>query len=215
MSWSLPATRRPRHQRPVGVNLPAQQHYFGVSADKIASERSDHCNALDKLGVEGCKSIRDTAAGSGAGLGHRAVGCGSAFGAAAQPLSAIKISAVQSIAHRLRDGERIGYLLGLLCVGGFFCPSLLLDRERSRGTPGGSLGRAGLELFVRHLLGVQPPGLHHQQHAQRKCQRLEAVGFDFVEHGYTPSQAAYRQRLGSSSTVARTCARLMSKALAP
>lgn len=34
-------------------------------------------------------------------------------------------------------------------------------------------------------------------------------------HGQTPSHCAYRQRLGSSSTVARTWARLMSKALAP
>src|SRR5690606_26631086 len=114
---------------------------------------SDHFNAFDKMGIEGCKSIRDTAAGSDAGLGHRAVGGGSAGLVEAQPLNASKVSAMQSIAHRLRRGERIGYLLGLLCVSGFLGGGLLLYFERCRGATRGRLGRVGLELLVRELLG--------------------------------------------------------------
>ena len=45
----------------IGCDLPSQQHYFGVPSSKIASERSDHADACDKLAVEGLKSIRNTA----------------------------------------------------------------------------------------------------------------------------------------------------------
>lgn len=99
--WCRRWGRNRRRQSAVCIEHAAQQNYFGVSPRNNCSEVSDHCNALDKLGVEGCKSIRDTAAGSGAGLGHRAVGGGSAGLVEAQPLNASKISAVQSIAHGL------------------------------------------------------------------------------------------------------------------
>lgn len=93
------------HQRALSVDLLAQKHYFGIPSDKIRSEFSDHCNPFDKLAVEGFKSIRNTAAGSGAGCGLRAISGGSAFGVCAQPVSASKVNASNGIAHRLRHGE--------------------------------------------------------------------------------------------------------------
>ena len=93
------------HQRPVSVNLLAQKHYFGIPSDKIRSEFSDHCNPLDNVAVEGFKSICNTAAGSGAGCGLRAISGGSALGVCAQPASKSKVSASNGITHRLRCGE--------------------------------------------------------------------------------------------------------------
>jgi len=94
-----------------------QQHYFGVPSLKIASESADHFDACDKLAVEGFKSIRNTACGSGAGRGHSLVGSGTADGVEAQPLRAIKISANSGITCRLAAREPVGILGGLCGMG--------------------------------------------------------------------------------------------------
>ena len=117
---------RPAQQRPIRINLPTQQHYFGVSPSNNFSEFSDHSDAFDNMLVEGFKSIRKTAAGSGVGLGLRAISGGSTLGAEAQPLNASKISAGNSIARGLRNCEGIAVLLSFCGVGGFGGGGLLL-----------------------------------------------------------------------------------------
>ena len=69
-------------KRTIRIDHTAQQLYFAVSPVKITSERSDHCNPFDNVRVDGCVSIRKTAAGSGAGCGLRAITGGAAFGVA-------------------------------------------------------------------------------------------------------------------------------------
>ena len=167
---------------PVDLNLLPQQSYLSVSPDKIASERSDHCNPFDNVSIEGSVSIRKIAAGSGAGLGHRAISGGSALGVCAQPVSASSISASDGIAHRLRSRERIGYLLGgggvaeFLETGG----GLVLKGRSSAGAAG--LGHVGTQLGVVALLGVQAPGLRGQQAQQHQAGSLQGVGLDGGDH---------------------------------
>ena len=121
-------------KRTLNIHLTPQQLHFGVSPVKIASERSDHCDAFDKLGVEGRMSICEIAAGSGAGFGHRAVGSCTLLGAEAQALRASEISAGNSVAHGLRKREFIGVLLGCLGMGAFGCAGLLfLAQVSARG----------------------------------------------------------------------------------
>ena len=43
------------------MNLPSQKFHVRIAPFKIASESADHADACDKLAVEGCKSIRNTA----------------------------------------------------------------------------------------------------------------------------------------------------------
>ena len=152
-------------QRPVGVDLPAQQDYFGVASDKSCSVFCNHCCPLDNVTVEGFKSICNTAAGSGAGCGLRTVSGGSAFGVCAQPLSNSKISASDGIAYRLGCGESIAILLGGGGVGGFLA-------RRDGFVCAGGLGalEAGLRVlgvYVRNLCVVAPslhlPGQHTGQ----------------------------------------------------
>ena len=81
--------------------MSAQEHYFGVASDKSLSVFCNHCCPFDNVAVEGFKSICNTAAGSGAGCGLRAISGGSALGVCAQPLSNSKISASNGVAHRL------------------------------------------------------------------------------------------------------------------
>ena len=45
--------QRTTQQRPVGIQLPAQQPHLGVSLVKIASEPCNHVNARDNVLVEG------------------------------------------------------------------------------------------------------------------------------------------------------------------
>ena len=50
--------QRTTQQRPVGIQLPAQQPHLGVSLVKIASEPCNHVNARDNVLVEGRVSMR-------------------------------------------------------------------------------------------------------------------------------------------------------------
>jgi len=88
-------------QRPLGVNLLAQQHYFFVPPLKIRSESCNHARPSDNVRIEGRVSICKIAAGSGVALGLRTISGGSALGADAQPVSNSKVSASNGIAHRL------------------------------------------------------------------------------------------------------------------
>ena len=97
----LCAARSWRHQRPVGIDLASQKFHFRIASDKSLSVLCNHCCPFDNVAVEGFESICNTAAGSGAGLGLRAVSCNSALCVCAQPLSNSKISASNGVAHRL------------------------------------------------------------------------------------------------------------------
>ena len=154
------------HQRPLNLHLPAQQHHFGVAPCKSASESCNHFSPSNKMGVEGCVSICKIAAGSGAGLGLRAIGGGSALGVAAQPLSAIKISAALGSARGLRRGVGIGVVLRLCGVGGLGGGGLLLLLQRGLGAGGVGFCRVGDQVAVCNLLGVQAPGLQGQQRGE-------------------------------------------------
>ena len=47
--------------RPIRLNLPPEQDYFGIAPFKIGSESCNHARPPDNVRVEGRKSIRNTA----------------------------------------------------------------------------------------------------------------------------------------------------------
>ena len=113
-------------QRALDLYLPAEQHYFVVSPRKITSESCNHFDALNNVSVVGFESICKIDAGSGVGLGLRAVGCGPSFGIEPQALSAIEISAQLSIAARLFLREFIACFLSVYGVLPLLSSGLLL-----------------------------------------------------------------------------------------
>lgn len=172
------AVRSRRHQRPVCINLPAQQHYFCVAPGKSFSVFCNHSCPLDNVAVEGFKSICEIAAGSVVGLGLRAISGGSAVCVEAQPLNASKVSASNGIAHRLRSGEGIGVLLCGGGVGGFLACRFGLVGARGFGALERGLRGGGDQLLVRELFEVQTPGLNQQKPASRNCCGHPAIGFE-------------------------------------
>ena len=84
-------------QPALDVHLVTQCGYFGVSSSKVAPKDCDHTEAFCKLSVEGCGFICKIAAGSGVGLGLRAISGGSTVGVAVQALSTRKPSTLIKI----------------------------------------------------------------------------------------------------------------------
>jgi len=157
-----------------------QQHYFGVAPSKVFSEVCNHSNPFCKLIVEGVKSIRNIACGSGASLGNRAISGGSALGAEAQPLNASTISASNGVAHRLGSRERIAVLLGFLGVCGFAGRCLLLGFECGGGTALFVLRDLQLERAVFRALTAQLVCLPCQGKGQNKRNGAGKVGKNLV-----------------------------------
>ena len=186
-----------------------QQNYFVVSPRKITSEPCNHFDAFDNVSVEGFESICKIDAGSGVGLGLRAVGCGPSLGIEPQALSAIEISTQLSIAARLFLREFIACFLGVdrvlpLAVSGFS-----LGFEAGLGLFFGGIGDGQLQHLVRALLGMQAQGLPGQQTHQQVAQPTQAVGLEIVAH-HTPSISTYLARRDCSGTVLRTWPRFTS-----
>lgn len=167
-----------RKQGAVGVYKGPQQRYFGVSAVNNASEVTNHCDALNKLVVEGCESISKTEAGSGAGCGLRAGTGSSPFGIEPQALKANKVSAYRVAARTLRSGEVIRRLLRCGGVRGHQGRSLLCLRQRGARTVCVGLRSARCKRPVRVSLHHQQPGLDGEQRAG--C--VERKGSDWGEH---------------------------------
>jgi len=130
----------------------------------------NHSCPFDNVAVEGFKSICNTAAGSGAGFGLRAISGGSALGADAQALNASKISTSNGVAHRLGSRERIAVLLGFLGVCGFAGRCLLLGFECGGGTALFVLRDLQLERAVFRALTAQLVCLPCQRKGQNKRQ---------------------------------------------
>lgn len=185
------------------MDLPVQQLYLVVSPCKIASESCNHFDAFDNVSIEGFESICKIAAGSGVGLGLRAIGCGPSLGIELQALSPIEISAQLSIAARLFLREFIACFLGVdrvlpLAVSGF-----LLGFQAGLCLIFGRIGNGQLQHLVRALLGMQAQGLPGQQTHQQVAQPAQAVGLEVVAH-HTPSISTYLARRDCSGTVLRT-----------
>lgn len=196
-------------QRALDLHLLAEQLYFVVSPCKITSESCNHFDALDNVSVVGFKSICKIDAGSGVGLGLRAVGCGPSFGIEPQALSAIEISTKLSIAARLFLREFIACFLGVdgvlpLAVSGFS-----LGFEAGLSLVFGRIGDGQLQHLVRALLGMQAQGLPDEQTRQQVAQPAQAVGLEVVTH-HTPSISTYLARRDCNGTVLRTWPRFTS-----
>lgn len=88
-------------QCPVSVDDLSQKHYFCVSSCNNCSEVSNNLRALNKLSVEGFKSICKTAAGSGVTQSLRSVGGGSTVCVEAQPLRTSEVRTRDSVPNRL------------------------------------------------------------------------------------------------------------------
>ena len=99
-------------------------------------------------------SICKIAAGSGAGLGHRAVGAGPALGVEAQPVSTSNVSASDGVALRRGKREGIRVLLGGGDVAEFLEAGRSLVLERGGGTQAACLGNVGAQLGMGRLLAV-------------------------------------------------------------
>lgn len=138
-----------REERPINLDLLHQQHHFGVSPDKISTERRDHSKAGCKLAVEGLTSICEISAGSGVAFGLRAITGGSGVRGTAQALSISKLSAQHQLTAR--RGQRVppdgGE--GLCSMGLLLCGGLLFIDARGFGAVSAAGGLLGLH--VGHL----------------------------------------------------------------
>ena len=146
-------TRR-HHQLTIRINLSAQEDYLCFTSDKSLSVFCNHTCPFDNVAVEGLKSIRNTAAGSGAGCGLRAISCGSALGVCAQPVSKSKVSASDGIAHRLGRGEFIRVFRRVCSMCRFLQCGLCFVGAGGFGKF--EWGSGVLRLDVRNLLSIPP-----------------------------------------------------------